>query len=77
MARVEKFTADASVSPETLRDDAWREMLGGGVWAAIGAAVAAFAVKPPVHDALFILAAPPLLYGAGRFFHGLARWMKF
>ncbi len=79
MAQVEKFGSQVSthqVTPEVLRDLAWREMVGGGVWAAVGAAIVAFATRPPGHDVLFIVAAPPLLYGVVRFFHGLARWMR-
>ncbi|MEO5988693.1 MAG: hypothetical protein ABIU54_07700 [Candidatus Eisenbacteria bacterium] len=79
MAQVEKFGSQASrsqASSEALRDLAWREMVSGGVWAAIGAAIVSFATRPPGHDVLYVLAAPPLLYGVVRFFHGLARWMR-
>jgi len=79
MQQVEKLgrqVASSAASPEALRERAWREMLNGGVWAVVGAAIVAFAAKPPGYDVLFIVAAPPLLYGMVRFFHGLARWMK-
>ncbi len=79
MAQVEKLGRQVSSiesTPESLREQAWREMLGGGVWAIIGAAIVAYAAKPPAHDILFILAAPPLLYGIVRFFHGLMRWTR-
>ncbi len=77
--QVEKFgtnTQESQATPEALRDVAWREMVGGGIWAAIGAAIVAFATRPPVHDVLFIVAAPPLLYGVVRFFQSLARYMR-
>lgn len=79
MAQVEKLgrQVDAIEStPESLRERAWREMLGGGVWAIVGAAIVALSAKPPAHDMLLLLAAPPLLYGIVRFFHGLMRWVK-
>lgn len=79
MAQVEKLDSHAAAAPDTpeaQREDAWREMLGGGVWAVIGAAIVAFATRPPGHDILYVIAAPPLLYGVVRFFHGLMRWLR-
>lgn len=79
MAQVGKFgsqTPGPQASPEALRTQAWREMVSGGVWAAIGAVIVAFATRPPGNDVLYLVAAPPLLYGVVRFFHGLMRWMR-
>ena len=79
MARIEKLgsgSAQESSAPDALRDAAWREMLSGGVWALLSVLVVAYGFKPPGRDVFFLIAAPPFLYGAVRFFHGLMRWMR-